>query len=231
MRPSLSSSSSTNRVATVLLVEDEPVLLKEIVRLVDAHSGLRVHGVATTLDEARAQLFDAYDLLFTDKRLPDGSGIELIRELNSTDHQKKTLMMTVFEDERSVLEALHAGADGYFVKQDPNLIDAMCAVLSDGNPISPSVTRHFLKRLRSTGRRQVALTNREQETLQALAEGLKYHQIADQLAVSRHTVPDYIKSLYRKLGVHDRSSAVYVGIEQGLITVRDAQPSGGQPDC
>ena len=206
---------------SVLLVEDEPIIQKEIRDRIDRHEALSLYGIASNMQQARMMLFDDYQLLVTDKQLPDGCGIDLIKELNTRDHNKRTMMMTVFEDEQSVFDAIDAGADGYFVKQDPNLIDAMCSLASFGNPISPSVGQHFINRLRKTVERDVTLTEREKATLQALADGLKYHQIAQRLNVSKHTVPDYIKSLYRKLSVHDRSSAVYVGMKKGLIKMAD----------
>lgn len=201
----------------VLLVEDDPTIQKEIIGLIEGHPELTLFAVAGSLSDARHFLMEDYDLLVTDKQLPDGSGVDLIDELNRAEHSKRTMMMTVFEDEQSVFDAIDAGVDGYFVKQDPNLIDAMYSLANDGHPFSPSVGQHFIKRLKRNVERDVELSVRETGTLQALADGLKYHEIAERLSVSKHTVPDYIKTLYRKLGVHDRSSAVYVGIQKGLI--------------
>ncbi|MGI9328838.1 MAG: response regulator [Pseudomonadales bacterium] len=216
--------------ARILLVEDEPYARREITKLIDGCEDLSMYAVASNLAEGRQRLFDDYDLLVADKQLPDGSGIDLIRELNQRPHNKRTLMMTVFEDERTVLEAIEAGVDGYLVKNDPYIVDALCAVMCDGNPMSPSIVKYFLARLRHNLACPVALNGRELDTLQALAGGSKYHEIAAQLQVSKHTVPDYIKSLYRKLGVNDRSSAVYVGIQQGLITLGEARESASQAE-
>ncbi len=203
----------------VLLVEDEPFIQQELLNQIERCEQLTVYAVASDIAAAKSHLFEDYDLLVADKRLPDGSGIELIRQLNETVHTKKTMVMTVFDDEASVMDAISAGADGYFVKQDPHITDAMLAVMANGNPVSPSVVKYFLKRLRTRVDRSIELTPRESQTLTALAEGLKYDDIAVRLNVSKHTIPDYIKSLYTKLGVHDKSSAVYVGVQKGLITV------------
>lgn len=207
------------RKLNILLVEDEPLLQREIAQLIDAHPVLKLFAIAGSLAEARHYLDGEFDVLVTDKRLPDGNGVDLIRLLNERQHQKKTMVMTVFEDEQSVLEAIDAGVDGYFVKQDPNLVDAIYALADNRHPFSPSVGQHFINRLRRPKKPNIVLTEREMETLEALADGLKYHEIAQRLNVSRHTVPDYIKSLYRKLDVHDRASAVYVGVQNAFISV------------
>lgn len=148
--------------------------------------------------------------------------VKVCLDARETTHNKKTMVMTVFDDETSVMNAIAAGADGYFVKQDPHITEAMRAVMSNGNPVSASVVKYFLKRLRTRVDKTVELTPRESQTLTALAEGLKYDDIALRLKVSKHTIPDYIKSLYAKLGVHDKSSAVYVGVQKGLISVGDS---------
>lgn len=203
---------------SILLVEDDLRLAAALTEQISQHEHLRIYAHASGLAEARPHLFSEYDILVADKALQDGSGIELIRELNRQPHAKKAVMMTVFNDEASVLDAIDAGADGYVVKDDPLLLDMLCAVMSDGNPISPSVTKYFMQRLRHQVNQDIELTQREVQTLQALADGLKYQEIAVRLQLSKHTIPDYIKSLYRKLGVHDRSSAVYVGLRKGYIS-------------
>ena len=225
----LSFQSSTNnpnfasRSTRVLLVEDEPVVLAELTELVRRHPRLEFWDSTSSYRQTLPRLHGSYDLLVVDKALPDGSGIDLIRELNQRRHQKKSLVMSVFDDRQSVLDAISAGADGYVVKQDPNIADAMCAVLADGNPLSPSITKYLL-RPKSPSPNPVQLRPRERETLKALADGMKYHEIAEIMGVSKHTVPDYIKGLYRKLGVHDRSSAVYVGLQLGLISLPEPLP-------
>ena len=209
---------STSRPFSVFLVEDDLRLAQALKRDIAAHDQLTLFAHAASYQTAKRALFDDYDILVADKALQDGSGIDLIEELNRFEHSKKSVMMSVFSDEASVLAAIEAGADGYVVKDDPLLLDLLCAVRFDGNPISSSVTKYFLNRLRNQVHQQVELTGREIQTLQALAEGLKYQEIATRLNLSRHTIPDYIKSLYRKLGVHDRSSAVYVGLRKNLIS-------------
>ncbi len=210
--------------STVLLVEDEPAVQAEIVELIQSDERFRIWDAVGSFADALPRLYGRYDLLVADKALPDGCGFDLIRMLNNRPHNKRSMVMSIYDDETSVMDAFAAGADGYFVKQDPHILDAMSAVLERGNPISPSVTKYFLKRYVHDDVADVdntiSLRPREIQTLQALAEGKKYHEIASTMGVSKHTVPDYIKSLYRKLGVHDRSSAVYTGLKHGLIQMQ-----------
>jgi len=215
--PGDSAQKISQQTFSILLVEDDTRLAEVLCRQINAHEQLSLYVVASGFKDAMRYLRDDYDILVADKGLPDGSGIDLIRALNQREHTKKSVMMTVFSDEASVLEAIDAGVDGYVVKDDPLMLDMLCAVMFDGNPISPSVTKYFLQRLRHQVGQTIELTIREVETLQGLAEGLKYQEIAEHLGLSKHTVPDYIKTLYRKLGVHDRSSAVYVGLRKGII--------------
>jgi len=216
----------------VLLVEDDALMLQELVHVIAAEASLALFATATSVASARILLDGGFDVLVVDKGLPDGSGIDLIRELKTMgcDH-KFSIMLTVFDDRASVLEAIQAGADGYLLKHDPNLAAAIEAVVHSGNPISSEVVAHLVARVRDLDSeldtkldrkvKKYSLSVREQATLQGLAEGLKYQQIAERLEISPHTVTDYIKSIYRKLSVNSRSSAVFVGLRSGLVDINE----------
>jgi len=128
----------------------------------------------------------------------------------------------MFGDEKSVVSALEAGADGYILKDADHIGDAIVAVAKGHVPLTPSVAAHLLRRLRpnpSTVRKQ--LTPRETEILTCLAKGLSYRDVASMLSISYHTVTDHVKHIYKKLRVNSRSGAVYEGLRTGLIALQD----------
>ena len=153
------------------------------------------------------------------------SGLELISPLV---HRGGLVLVTsVFEDETRVVAAIAQGAQGYFVKGDENLL-AVIRMIRDGqSPLSARVAAHLLRRVRkaepSGSVLELAnpLSPREMETLQALAHGATYREIAKAHNVSHHTVGDHIKSIYRKLQVNSKTSAINWALKQGLVTLED----------
>ena len=218
-------SSSTS----VMIVEDDPVTRQRLSRAIKGHSRLRLTAAVGTCAEARAALRDRMpQVLLVDIGLPDGDGIELIREANAVG-SIDVMVITVFGDEKHVLSALKAGATGYVLK-DSSLQDIGEAVIElarGGSPISPPIARYLLKRFRGTERSDTAappvLTARELEVLNLIAKGFSYREIADLLAISPQTMPGHIKNMYRKLAVHSRSEAVFEAVQTGLVDL------GGHP--
>ena len=151
--------------------------------------------------------------------LPGGSGIDLIRRSRQSGVGHR-LVSTIFGDEATVVMALEAGADGYILKDNELVTDAIVEVARGHVPLTPSVAVHLVRRLqpRSTGD-GVCLTPREAEILNCLARGRSYRETASDLSISYHTVTDHIKAIYKKLRVHSRSGAVYEGLRSGLITL------------
>lgn len=230
----------------IAVVEDDAVLRHALAAMLGQVPGFAVAGVAGTvaggLDLLRAG-GGSPDVLLVDLGLPDGSGLELIDEARQAAHECRTLVLTVFADVRTVVDAIEAGADGYLLKESgvEQVAAAIRTVMAGGAPISPAVAGHILARIRrepgagggrggaaggsggGAGRAEsaVALTARETEILQELAAGRSLKEVAALQGISHHTVGDHVKSIYRKLAVNSRGQAVHKAVRSGLIRLED----------
>jgi DNA-binding NarL/FixJ family response regulator len=171
------------------------------------------------------------DWLITDLGLPDGSGVDLIRHLGQQQPAAVTLVISAFGDERSVIEALRAGASGYLLKDASaaEINRALRHLLEGGSPISPAVARYLLKLLPRDNevKPSVAqalpeplaepLTQREREVLQLIADGDSYGEISQRLCISLNTVSSHIKHIYGKLAVRSRGKAIKAAERLGLL--------------
>jgi len=184
----------------------------------------------------------AVNLVLVDLGLPDGDGISLIQDLNQLTPCPKSLVITVFGDEKHVLSAFEAGAVGYLMKEDDDdvIADWVCKVIDGQSPVSPSIAHHLLKRFRSRRRQastpgqpsitpdksdndgvedveRVRLTPREMEVLELIAKGFGYKDIAKLLGITVNTVTSHAQHIYGKLQVKSRSEAVFEAHESGLL--------------
>jgi DNA-binding NarL/FixJ family response regulator len=214
---------------TILLVEDDPPTLW---RLQDAlvKAGFDV-APAATLSEARASLTSRVPrVLLTDLQLPDGHGVDLIREMRQRHPDTEIMVISSLGDEETVISAITAGATGYILKDAfPSDITATVRDLVAGHsPISASIARFIVRRTQTQAGSPAEpprgpeidtarLTPREIDILWGIAKGFSYAEIATNLGMSRQTVPGHIKSIYRKLEVHTRGEAVFEAVQQGLI--------------
>jgi DNA-binding NarL/FixJ family response regulator len=215
----------------VLLVEDDGPTRQHLARAIEAHPKLELAGAAPSLAEGRALLDEtAPDVLLTDLGLPDGSGIELIREARRRGRPPLAMAITALGDERTVLAAIEAGASGYLLKDGSavEIGDAVLELVAGGSPITPSIARHVLRRLQREGDAAPApdpdapkLTPREHEVLTLIAKGFSFPEIAELLGVSAHTVTTHVRHIYEKLEVGSRGSAVYEAVALGLIRLED----------
>lgn len=214
--------------ARVAIVEDDPVLRDELARAVGLAPDLEVVGTADCLARGRELLMRNIDVLLIDLALPDGSGIDLIRETHARRAAVKTIVISVFGDARSVVQSIEAGADGYLLKgaEPAEAASAIRTVLEGGAPISPSVAGHILTRMRGrentpSGNAGPALSPREAAVLTDLAKGFRYKEVARLQGISPNTVGDHVKSIYRKLAVTSRGEAVFEAVQAGLIRLRE----------
>jgi len=218
----------------VLLVEDDGPTRQHLARAVEAHPKLALLGTAASLAEGRGLLArGAPDVLLTDLGLPDGSGIELIRELRRSAPGAVAMAITALGDERTVIAAIEAGASGYLLKDGSfaEIGETLMELLAGGSPISPGVARYVLRRLqRSAGQEADApaadpaaprLTDREHEILSLIAKGFSFPEIAGLLSISAHTVTTHVRHIYEKLEVSSRGSAVYEAVQLGLIRLEE----------
>lgn len=215
----------------VLLVEDEKHARERLSAAITAHPRLELQDAVGAISAARRSLETGIpDVLLTDLGLPDGSGIELIRAAQANTPQTAVMVVTVFGDERHVIEAIEAGATGYVLKDDhPERIgQSIMELLAGGSPISAPIARHLLKRFRPASIEvthpeveTATLTDREQEVLRLVTKGFAFGEIAAVLDISNHTVTSHIKNIYRKLAVHSRSQAVFEALQLGLVRANE----------
>ena len=213
-------------MTTVMVVEDDPAFLTRFCKIVASDAELELFAAVGDLASARQAMSKAGpDVLLTDLGLPDGSGIDLIRETARRFPNTDIMVITVFGDEDHVLASIEAGATGYILKDSlpqeaVQLIKQLCA---GGSPISPVIARQLLKRLKPAGITAATpgqgspLSARETEVLGLVAKGFSFAEIAKLLGVSQHTVIAHVKKIYQKLAVHSRGEAVYEAGKMGLI--------------
>lgn len=211
----------------VVLVDDDPGFRRSLRMLLELEPDLVVDqelgdGEALVAAAARPDA-QRWRLVFLDIDMPRLDGIASVRRLKALRPDVLVVMLTVFDDPRSVVEAICAGADGYLSKREAatQVVEQARVVLAGGSPLTPAVARHVLGALRTTAAPRHGpspdLSRREREVLTLLVDGCAYKQVADRLGVSLDTVRTYVRTLYRKLQVHSVAEAVSRALREGLI--------------
>ena len=205
------------------IVEDDRVTRKSLVQLIDGTSGYRCVGdwmsVESALtDSSRPPL----DVLLLDVDLPGRSGPDGLPDLRARYPEATVVMLTVFDDDDRLFEAVCAGASGYLLKGTPpaRILEAIREAADGGAPLSPPVARKLVRLFRGrvlSPTRESSLTPRENEVLTLLADGHSYRSAADSLGVSENTIRKHVRSIYEKLHVHSKSEAVSKAIRAGWI--------------
>ena len=207
----------------VALVEDKRLIREGLGAILDRASGLACVGTYASAEEALRGLEDApADVLLLDIQLPGISGIEAVAPLRERFPDTKILMLTVYEEEERVFEAIRNGACGYLLKKTPppQIAEAVRQAHQGGSPLSPEIARQIVRQFQnelSPERRDAALTPQERSLVRLLADGFSYQAAAEQLGVSINTVRDHVRSVYEKLHVHSKSEAVSKALRRGLI--------------
>jgi len=208
----------------VALVEDETIVQDTVTFLLETSDALVLVGCFNEVQAALKSLPRLRpDVVLVDIGLPDGSGLELIRSLREVLPRTEFLVLTVFDDDRHILEAILAGASGYLVKRDlPELLlKAIRTVRQGASWMSAGVARRVLELFReelAPANALRTLTSREQEILQLLSEGFSNAEIAERLKISAETVRTHIRHIYRKLQVHNRTEATARFLRYGRHT-------------
>jgi DNA-binding NarL/FixJ family response regulator len=161
------------------------------------------------------------NLILMDIDMPGMSGIEAVKRVRQTNQEVFIIMLTVFDDNQHVFEAICAGASGYLLKKhiSTKLFDAIEEVLAGGAPMSPSIARMVVSSMhqRNQVENRYSLTTREKEILGSLAKGNSYKLIASEFDISIDTVRTHIKKIYEKLHVHSQTEAVSKAINEKLV--------------
>jgi DNA-binding NarL/FixJ family response regulator len=203
-------------VATKILVYDDNLGRQEALQLLIESSGdMEFVGARENCNHVEDDVIDLQpDVVLMDIDMPGTNGIEGLKRLKKQAPEVFIIMQTVFEDDEKIFTAIHAGANGYFLKKTKpdKLIEGIRDVLEGGAPMTPSVASKVLQMLtqKSSDRSKNSfdLTEREIEILSMLAKGLSYKMIADAGGITFHTVNSHLKKIYEKLHVHSATEAV-----------------------
>lgn len=226
----------------VLIVDDEQLVRTGLRMILDSEDDLIVVGEADDGREALDQVRQhAPDVVLMDIRMPVLDGLEATRRLlaNAPDHAPKIVILTTFDLDEHVYEALRAGASGFLLKDVPahQLVHAIRVAAAGDALLAPSVTRRLIASFTriaapQAGSRLNQLTPRETEVLTLLAEGLSNHEIATRLFVGDATIKTHVASILTKLSVRDRVQAVVVAYRSGLVTtgIEPPHPDGTPRD-
>jgi DNA-binding NarL/FixJ family response regulator len=214
-----------NTSIRVLVADDQRVVREGLGTLLGLLEGVEVVGTAADGDEAVTLAMQLRpDVVLMDLRMPHCDGVEATRRLREHDASIKVLVLTTYTDDRSVIDALRAGARGYLTKDAgaEEIREALQRLASGQAAIDPSVQHHLVSAIASGSstapapRLPAGLTQREAEVLALIAQGLSNTQIADRLVVSETTVKSHVNHLFAKTGVRDRAQAVSYAYQHGL---------------
>ncbi|WP_093799987.1 response regulator transcription factor [Streptomyces sp. Wb2n-11] len=208
---------------TVFLVDDHEVVRRGVHELLTVEDDIEVVGEAGTAAESLVRIVATRpDVAVLDVRLPDGSGVEVCREVRSQNEDIKCLMLTSFSDDEALFDAIMAGASGYVLKaiRGNELLAAVRDVAAGKSLLDPVATARVLERLRSGSAtkddsRLARLTEQERRILDLIGEGLTNRVIGERLHLAEKTIKNYVSSLLSKLGMERRSqAAAYVARKQ-----------------
>jgi DNA-binding NarL/FixJ family response regulator len=221
---------STTRL---LLADDHRMFRQGLREVIERKTDYLVVGEAGTGREALAQIAAlAPDIVLLDIQMPEMDGVAVAKELARTHPAVKIIMLTMYRQDQHLLDAIKAGARAYLLKDADadELIDVIGRVARGEAVLDPAMTLPVLDAFRRLSDQQEdgeALTVREREILQLLAEGLDNRTIATRLYLSEKTVGNRLSEIFAKLGVTNRTQAALVAVERGLIAPRETAPSDG----
>ncbi len=210
----------------VAIIEDDPAMRDLLSNAVESCEDMMLTGSADNFAVASGMIeAGGYDVLLCDLGLPDGNGVDLIRQEALTARDTDILVITVFANQNKVLDAVRAGARGYMLK-DERIEDCMEAIRNirrGGSPISPIIARQLLGQIKPEPTNDPLpmaspLSDREYEVLNLLARGFSNAECADILTVSPNTIGTHVKNIYRKLEVNSRAEALFEASSQGLLS-------------
>lgn len=200
---------------TVFLLDDHEVVRRGVHDLLAGEDDIEVVGEAGTASDALTRIpATRPDVAVLDVRLPDGSGVEVCREIRSRDESIKCLMLTSFSDDEALFDAIMAGASGYVLKaiRGDELLTAVRDVAAGRSLLDPVATARVLQRLREGNTpkgddRLASLTEQERKILDLIGEGMTNRAIGERLHLAEKTIKNYVSSLLSKLGMERRSQA------------------------
>jgi len=197
----------------VFLMDDHEIVRRGLADLIGLERDMEVVGEAGSTTEAMHRIPAAQPhVAVLDVRLPDGSGVEVCRDIRSSMPEVRCLMLTSYADDEALFDAIMAGASGYVLKEirGNDLVDAIRQVASGKSLLDPQATQRVLDRLRNGEKhddRLDALSDQERRILELIGEGMTNRQIGDSMHLAEKTVKNYVSSLLAKLGMARRTQA------------------------
>jgi DNA-binding NarL/FixJ family response regulator len=212
----------------VAIVEDDPHMRDRLEAGIAEVDDIMVCATAGNFTEGEGLIeVGGYDVLLCDLGLPDGSGIDLIRQEAAKGRDTDILVITLFADQSKVLDTIRAGARGYLLKDEriEHCVEAIREIRRGGSPISPIIARQLLMQIRPEPPQPQnlpvsPLSEREFEVLNLLSRGVSYAECADILHITANTIATHVKNIYRKLEVNSRAEAVFEASAQGFLDRR-----------
>ena len=207
----------------VAIVEDQREVREGLSLLIGRTDGFRSRGAFASVEDAVGKITTAApDVVLVDIGLPGMSGIDGIRVMKALCPQAQFLVLTVYDDDRRIFEAMCAGACGYLLKKTPpaRILSALSEVHSGGAPMSPEVARRVIALFREVRPPETAdytLTAQETRVLRLLGEGHHYKTAAADLGISVNTLSFHVRRIYEKLQVHSKSEAVAKALRDGVL--------------
>ncbi|MGN6744122.1 MAG: response regulator [Amnibacterium sp.] len=204
---------------TVFLVDDHELVRRGVAEMLETDPAIRVIGEASTVEQGKGRILaTAPRVALLDVRLPDGSGVDLCRDLHALAPDVRCVMLTGYDDDEAMYSAVIADAAGYVLKdiRGSGLIDVVKRVATGRSALDPGLVKAVRNRLRSgpsADPRLSTLNPREREVLALIADGLTNRQIGNRLSLTEKTVKNYVSSLLSKLGLQSRTQAAVLHLE------------------
>ncbi len=223
---------TTTTPIRVLVCDDHPVVREGIAAMLETQADLEVIGEVSDGSEAVARVArGGVDIVLMDLQMAQMDGAEATRRIGALSEPARVIVLTAFDTDERILEAVQAGAQGYLLKGAPrdDIFNAVRVVHGGGSLLQPNVTNSLLRALSGASKAVMAatpggldieqLTEREREVLVLIAKGLRNKEIADKLFISERTVKFHANALYQKLDVTSRTEAVSFALQHHLITL------------
>lgn len=218
--------AATTAQIRIVVTDDHPVVREGLVAILSTQPDFAVVGDAAsglaTLELVRAL---RPDIVLLDLEMPDMDGVETLRQLQPIAPGARVIIFTAFDTDERILSAVRAGAQGYLLKGAPrnDIFQAIRVVHQGGSLLEPMIAQKLLRQVSRESPSDTALTPRELDVLRLLARGLQNKEIAIELGITGRTTKFHVGSLLRKLGAGNRTEAVAIAAQRGLIHLRPGE--------